>query len=114
MPGHRMLKDGYYWQTIHIHPLDAEARGIKDRDIVEMYNDRGKVLGIAQVTERVKPGVVHSYESSGQYDPVEPGKPGSVDRGGCVNLLTPSRMMSQNVPGMAPNSCLIEICKWEV
>ena len=47
------------------------------------------------------------------YDPIEPGKAGTTDRGGCVNLLTPGRMVSQNVPGMAPNSCLIEIRKWE-
>lgn len=114
IPGHRVFKDGYYWHITRIHPLDAGARGIKNGDIVAMYNDRGAVLGVAQVTERLKPGVVHSYESSGIYDPVEPGKPYSVDRGGCVNLLTPSRMMSKNVPGMAPNSCLVEISKWEV
>ncbi len=114
IPGHRILKDGYSWRTVRIHPLDADARGIKDGDIIKMYNDRGAVLGIAQVTERVRPGVIHSYESSGKYDPLEPGKAGSIDRGGCVNQLTPSRMMSRNVPGMAPNSCLIEISKWEV
>ena len=78
-----------------------------------MYNDRGVVLGIAQITERVRPGVVHSYESSAKYDPLEPGKLGSVDRGGCVNLLSPSRMISKNAPGMAPNSSLVEISKWE-
>ena len=114
IPGHRIIKDGYSWRTVRIHPMDADARGIKDGDIIKMYNDRGAVLGIAQVTERVRPGVIHSYESSGKYDPLEPGKAGSIDRGGCVNQLTPSRMMSKNVPGMAPNSCLIEISKWEV
>ena len=30
--------------------------------------------GQAQVTERMKPGVVHSYESSLKYDPLEKGK----------------------------------------
>jgi hypothetical protein len=30
-----------------------------------------------------------------------------------VAILTPDRMMSKNVPGMSPNSCLIEIEKWE-
>ena len=93
---------------------DAVPRGIKHGDIVKLYNDRGAVLGIADLTERVKPGLVHSYESSASYDPLEPGKPGSVDKGGCVNLLTSNRMLSQNAPGMAPNSCLIEIEKWEV
>ena len=114
IPAHRVLKDGYYWQTVRIHPSDAEARDIKHGDIVKLYNDRGAVLGIAQLTERIRPGVVHSYESSGKYDPLEPGKPGSVDKGGCVNLLTPARMISKNAPGMANNSCLIEISKWEV
>ncbi|MBW1805854.1 MAG: molybdopterin-dependent oxidoreductase [Deltaproteobacteria bacterium] len=114
IPGHRITKDGYEWQTIRLHPDDAEARSIKHGDIVKLFNDRGAVLGIAQVTERVMPGVVHSYESSAKYDPLEPGKAGSVDRGGCVNLLTPSRMISKNAPGMAPNSCLVEISRWEV
>ena len=114
IPGHRISKDGYNWQTMRIHPLDAEARGINDGDIIKMYNDRGAVLGIAKVTETMRPGVVHSYCSSGVYDPLEPGKVGSVDKGGCVNLLTPSRMVSKNAPGMAPNSCLVEVSKWEV
>ncbi len=114
IPAHRVLKDGYYWHPTRIHPVDAEARGIKEGDIIKMYNDRGAVLEIAQVTERVRPGVVHSYQASAIYDPIEPGKPYSVDRGGCVNLLTPSRFVSPNAPGMAPNSCLIEIEKWEV
>jgi trimethylamine-N-oxide reductase (cytochrome c) len=113
IPGHRQVKDGFAWQVIRLHPQDAEARGINNRDIVKLYNDRGAVLGIADVTERVRPGIIHSYESSALYDPLEPGKPGSVDKGGCINLVTPSRLMSQNAPGMAPNSCLVEITRWE-
>ena len=113
MSAHRVLKDGYYWHPVRIHPSDAEARGIRDGDIVRLYNDRGAVLCITDVTERMKPGVVHSYYGSGKYDPVEPGNPDSPDRGGCVSILTPERLLSKNVPGMAPNSCLIEIEKWE-
>jgi len=114
IPDHRIFKEGNYWRTVRIHPSDAEARGIKQGDIVKLYNDRGAVLCIATLTERMKPGVIHCYESSGVYDPLEPGKPGSPDRGGCVNLLTPARMISKNAPGMANNSCLIEMEKWEV
>ncbi len=112
IPGHRIFKDGYPWHVVRIHSSDASARGVKNGGIVKMYNDRGAVLCVAQVTERMRPGVVHSYESSAKYDPLEKGKPGSVDRGGCVNLLTPSRMLSKNAPGMAPNSCLVEISRW--
>ncbi len=113
IPAHRQLKNGYYYWSVRIHPQDAEARGIKEGDVVRLYNDRGVVLGAALVTERIRPGVIHSYCSSGKYDPAEPGKPYTMDRGGCVNLLTSDRLMSKNVPGMAPNSCLIEIEKWE-
>ncbi len=114
IPGHRVVKDGYHWQTVRIHPTDAEVRGINDGDIVKLYNDRGEVLGAAQITERVRPGVIHSYCSSGKYDPLEPGKAGCIDKGGCVNLLSNARMLSKNAPGMAPESCLIEVTKWEV
>lgn len=112
IPVHRIQKDGHAWWPVRIHPEDAAARGINNGDIVKLYNDRGTVLCAAILTERVRPGVIHSYASAGHYDPLEPGNPNSPDRGGCVALLTPSRMLSQNVPGMAPNSCLIEIGKW--
>ncbi len=113
IPANRITKDGYDWHVVRVHPSDSAARGISNGDIVKLYNDRGTVLGIAVVTERMRPGVVHSYEGSSLYDPIEPGNPASPDRGGCVNILTPSRLMSENVVGMAPNSCLVEISKWE-
>ncbi len=113
IPTHRIKKDGYAYWPVRINPADAAKRGIRQEDIVKLYNDRGTVLCAAVITERVPEGVVHSYGSAANYDPLEPGKADSVDRGGCVNILTSSTMMSQNVPGMTPNTCLIEIGKWE-
>jgi len=113
IPLHRTEKDGYHWWPVRMNPADAAARNLKNRDIVELYNDRGSVLGIAQVTERVPAGVIHSYGCSAKYDPLQPGQAGSTDKGGCVNLLTSSRMLSKHAPGMTPNSCLCELRKWE-
>ncbi len=113
IPIHRIKKDGYAWWPARLNPEDAKLRGIQSGDIVRLYNDRGSVLCIAVVTERVRHGVIHSYCSSAKYDPLTPGRSDSPDRGGCVSILTPSRMVSKNVPGMTPNSCLIEIEKWE-
>ncbi|MDH5781656.1 MAG: molybdopterin-dependent oxidoreductase, partial [Dehalococcoidia bacterium] len=108
---HRVLIDGYYYWIVRINPKDAADRAIKENDLVKVFNDRGAVICAAQVTERVPPGTVHSYESSANYDPV--GEPGySVDRGGCINQLTPSRYISKNACGMAANSCLVQIKKW--
>jgi anaerobic selenocysteine-containing dehydrogenase len=114
IPEHRVkASDGYYYWVIRINPEDARKRHIKNDEIVKAFNDRGSVLLTAQLTERVRPGTVHSYESSSVYDPLgEPGE--STDRGGCINLLTPHRFISKNACGQAPNSCLIEIEKLEV
>jgi anaerobic selenocysteine-containing dehydrogenase len=106
---HRVLADGYYYWIARLNPADAEARGIKEHDLVRLYNDRG-VICAAHLTERVRPGLVHSYESSAVYDPV--GAPGfSDDRGGCVNLLTPSRMQIKKSHASAANSCLVQVEK---
>jgi len=113
IPVHRIKKDGYAWWPARIHPDDARERNIQNHEIVRLYNDRASVLCIAVVTERVRPGVIHSYASSAKYDPLIPGLASSPDKGGCVCMLTSSRMLSKNVPGMTPNSCLIEIEKWE-
>jgi trimethylamine-N-oxide reductase (cytochrome c) len=113
IPEHRIkAKDGYYYWVMRINPRDAKPRGIKEGDLIRGYNDRGAVLFSARITERIRPGTVHSYESCAIYEPIgEPGK--SPDKAGCVNILTPHRFISKNACGMAPNSCLIEIEKWE-
>jgi len=103
-----VLIDGYYYWIARISAQDANARGIRHNDLVRLYNDRGSVICAARVTERIRPGVVHAYESSAKYDPVgEPGR--SADRGGCINQLTNQRSQSAKSSSMAPNACLIEL-----
>jgi anaerobic selenocysteine-containing dehydrogenase len=109
---HRVLVNGYYYWVMRINTQDAAERGIKMHDLVCAYNDRGAVVCAAHVTERLPPGVVHAYGSSAVYDPL--GEPGySVDRGGCVNQLTPKRSIGKKVTGTAANSCLVEIELWD-
>ena len=108
---HRVLINGWYYWIVRINPRDAAKRGIHNNDLVEMFNDRGSVILAAQVTERITPGTVHSNESSANYSPI--GAPGhSSDRGGCVNLLTPSRPIIKRSHSMASNSCLVEVRTW--
>jgi molybdopterin guanine dinucleotide-containing S/N-oxide reductase-like protein len=108
---HRVLIDGYYYWIVRINASDAQARGIKMHELVKVYNDRGTVICAAQVTERVPPGTVHSYESSAKYDPI--GEPGSsADRGGCMNILTPSRPIIKRSHSTACNSCLVQVERW--
>jgi len=109
---HRVLIDGYYYWIVRINSQDAVHRGIGPNDLVKVFNDRGAVICAAQVTERISPGSAHSYESAADYDPIgEPGE--SPDRGGCINILTPSRTIIKKSHGIACNSCLVQIEKWE-
>ena len=109
---HRVPIDGYHYWIVRMHSKDAEARGIKENDLVKVFNGRGEVICAAQVTERVRPGTVHSWEGSAVYDPL--GEPGmSPDRGGCMNLLTPSRPIIKKSHSLAVNSCLVQIEKWQ-
>jgi len=108
---HRMLIDGYYYWIVRINSEDARARGISTGDLVHAFNDRGDVIMAAHVTDRLPPGVVHAYEGAAIYEPIgEPGR--SPDRGGCINLLTPSRNIIKRSHSTASNSCLVQVEAW--
>lgn len=109
---HRVKLDGYYYWIIRLNADDAAARGIRQHDLVKVFNDRGAVICAAHLTQRLPRGAVHSYESSAVYDPV--GVPGeSIDRGGCINLLTPKRAIAAKTSSTAVNSCLVEVEPWD-
>jgi trimethylamine-N-oxide reductase (cytochrome c) len=108
VPEHRQVVDGNPYAIIRIHPKRAAERGIKDKDIVRVYNDRGSILCMAKITSRVEEHTVHCYGSSGMYEPSVPGEC-SIDKAGCINILTSGELIGKNVPGMAPNSTLVEM-----
>ncbi len=56
--------------------------------------------------------MVHGYESSAVYDPLgEPGR--SVDRGGCLNLLSPARSQIKESHSMANGTAMVEVASWD-
>lgn len=91
-------------QAVTISVRDAHARGIKDGDLVRVFNDRGQMIIPAKVTQRIMPGVVDVPEGA-WYHPDEHG----IDRGGCANVLT----RDKRSPGGAfpTNTSLVQIEK---
>ena len=91
---------------------DAVERGLKRGDLIEVYNDRGSVLCALDTTERLPRGVCHSYEACADFRALgDPGKSPEVN--GCINTLTTSEMIIKRAHGLAVNSCLVEVRKWE-
>ena len=78
--------------------LDAEARGIKQGDIVKVYNERGGVLCGALVWERIMPGVI-SVDHGARADFIIPFK---LDRGGAINAIAPDGTDLQSTPPVKP------------
>ena len=99
--------DGYLYEPIWINPADAASRGIRSGDVVKIYNERGIVLGGAYITERIRPEVVY-MDHGARVDPIVPGK---IDRGGCINLITPGPTTSPNTQGQVASGFLVEVEK---
>jgi len=91
-------------QTVTINTIDAESRGIRQGDMVRVFNDRGEIRIPARVTERIMPGVA-AIPQGAWYTPDENG----IDYGGCGNVLT----KSVTSPGAAftCNTSLVQIEK---
>ena len=109
---HRVLHaDGHYYLTARMSREDADARGIQDDDLIRLWNQRGSVVCAAQVTDRLRPGIISAPTASAEYRPAgEPGK--STDLGGCVNLLNTSKAIARKTHGIRPNTTLIQVEKW--
>jgi anaerobic selenocysteine-containing dehydrogenase len=97
-------EDGYWYEPVWINPSEAAQRGVRDGDVVKVYNERGAVLVGAYVTERIMPGVVYVDHGS-RYDPIVPGE---LDRGGAINTITPHKITSRNATGMVVSGFLVE------
>jgi molybdopterin guanine dinucleotide-containing S/N-oxide reductase-like protein len=100
--------DGYLYEPVWINPRDAARRGIKNGDIVKLFNERGNVLGGAIVWERIMPGVVYQ-DHGARADFIATGEGEFIDRGGANNLISPENGTSQNCWGMATSGYLVEV-----
>jgi len=101
--GHRAATDEQT-SVLHMHPLDAEARGIAAGDRVRVFNDRGSLLLKAAVAKAagespVQPGVTRSPSTRWAKRAAD---------GRSANVLTSGRLTDIG-GGPTFYSCLVEV-----
>lgn len=98
-------------EPIYLSPGDAKSRGIKDGDLVRVYNDRGQLLAGARVSANYPDGVARIHEGA-WYGPVDE-TIGSLDTYGDPNTLTMDIGTSQLAQACSAFTCLVEIEKFK-
>jgi biotin/methionine sulfoxide reductase len=92
-------------EPVGMSPADAAARGLKDGDVVRVFNTRGACLAALAVTDDLMPGVVQ-MATGAWWDPVEPG---GLCRAGNPNVLTRDAGTSSLAQGPTAQTCLVEV-----
>ena len=102
-------KDGYQYEPAWLNSKTANERGISHGDVIKVFNERGTILCAAYVTERIVSGTVYVDHGS-RYDPIDAA---SLDRGGAINLISPTAIISKTATGMVVSGFLVDIAKVE-
>ncbi|MCQ9615764.1 molybdopterin-dependent oxidoreductase [Paenalcaligenes niemegkensis] len=93
-------------QHVLISVEDAEANGIKDGELVELYNKRGTVIAGARVTDQIMKGVA-SLEEGGWLQFDAKGRCNS----GSINVITTSIAASGLSQATSANTCVASLRK---
>ena len=101
------LRNHVYQHRVWISPTDAMTRGgIRDGDLVLVYNDRGKLVMPAYVTGRLMPGLI-VIRHGGKYMPDENG----VDFGASASTIMGGDFESCITPAHA--TTLVQLEKYQ-
>lgn len=95
-------------EPVEINPADAAARGLRDGDIVRVFNDRGACLAGVVVSDAIMPGVL-MIATGAWYDPADPAAVGSLCKHGNPNMLAPDLPTSRLAQGPGAHTCLVDL-----
>ncbi len=98
-------------EPMRINRGDGDARGIRDGDVVRVFNGRGAILAGAVLTDDIRRGVIQ-ISTGAWYDPVEPGAIGSLDKHGNPNVLTLDKGTSRLAQGPSAQTTLVQVEKY--
>lgn len=98
-------------EPVLIHPDDAQACGIGDGDVVELFNARGRCLAGAKITDEIMQGCVFLWTGA-WFDP-DFDAPQTRDRHGNPNVLTHDLRTSTLTQSPAAHSTMVQMRLFE-
>ncbi|WP_158891609.1 molybdopterin-dependent oxidoreductase [Amycolatopsis anabasis] len=101
-------------EPILLNAEDAERRGLREGDVVRVFNDRGAFLAGVLIagSDTLLPGVAQ-IATGAWYDPVTPGVPDALEKHGNPNVVTLDKGTSQLAQGSAAQTCLVEVERYD-
>jgi biotin/methionine sulfoxide reductase len=91
---------------------ETTARGLKDGDIVIVFNDRGSFLAGLRVVDSLRDGVAQ-IATGAWFDPLVPGEPGCLEKHGNPNVVTIDKGTSRLGQSSAAQTVLVDIRRYE-
>ncbi|GAB2664451.1 trimethylamine-N-oxide reductase TorA [Vibrio panuliri] len=98
-------------EPVYINPLDAKEKGIKDGDLVRVFNDRGQLMAGAVLTDSYPRGVIR-IEEGAWYGPLNE-KEGAICTYGDPNTLTLDIGSSELAQATSANTCIVDFEKFK-
>ncbi|NMP14737.1 molybdopterin-dependent oxidoreductase [Thalassotalea sp. Y01] len=97
-------------ERARLNRYEADKRGLKDGDIMRLFNDRGQCLAGVEISDELRDGVIE-LPTGAWYDPKQLGE-SVLDAHGNPNALTADVGTSRLAQGCSAHSCLVEVEKY--
>lgn len=98
-------------EPLYMNPQDAAELGIKDGDLVRIYNNRGQAIVGAVLSNNYARGIVRLQEGA-WYSPLD-AKVGSIDTYGDPNTMTLDIGTSELSQAVSSNTCIVNVEKYQ-
>ncbi|MGY4326472.1 molybdopterin guanine dinucleotide-containing S/N-oxide reductase-like protein [Bradyrhizobium sp. LB7.2] len=109
--GHSLAAKHRGREVARMNPRDAEARAVKDGDIIRLFNERGACLAAVHVTDDIAPGIVQ-LPTGAWYDPMDPEDDAPLCVHGNPNVLTRDIGTSSFAQGCTGQLTTVEVEKF--
>jgi biotin/methionine sulfoxide reductase len=109
--GHSNAMKEHGREVAHMNPADATPRGIREGDIIRLYNNRGACLAAAALTTQIRPGIVQ-LPTGAWYDPEDSNTENPMCVHGNPNVVTRDIGTSSLAQGCTGQLTIIEVERW--